>query len=94
MVSYQELKRKRGVACYFNQLRLPEAVTKYMDRPRVWRVELIEAGCTQEELAQLLAASGARSADAWYTAARVWGKGFSWCSRAAGSAERLRAVWT
>jgi hypothetical protein len=85
--SYQELKpgrrlevSKRDAACYFDQLRLPDQLTKYMGRPRIWRSELLEAGCTPQELQSMLAESGASDAEAWYPASKVWGMGFSWSS--------------
>ena len=84
---YQELRpgrrlevSKRDAACYFDQLRLPPHLTKFMGRPRLYRQELLDAGCSATELDGLLAAAGVRSRDGWYPAARVWGMGFSWSS--------------
>ena len=84
---YQELRAgrtlevtKRDASCYFDQLALPEALVRYMGRPRIWREEFLEAGCTEAELHDFLGTTGTAEREWWYPAARVWGMGFAWSS--------------
>ena len=76
------LLSKKDCRCFFDQLRLPEAVRLWTGRPPVGIDELIQiGGMSRSELVDLLPQfARLRTGDIFFPVSRVWCMGFAWSS--------------
>ena len=72
---------KRDAKCWFDQLRLPESLRRWMARPPVTTEELAKiGGLTESEQAAVLESGESWRDGPYYPVSRVWPMGFSWSS--------------
>ena len=72
---------KRDASCWFDQLRLPSELRRWMGRPRVSLHELLHTGgMTVEEVKACLLPGESGQATSFYPVSLTWPMGFAWSS--------------